>query len=69
MLNKPIARQGEKLAWLFAPANRIETRKKCVALLQTVLQGKLNCPAEWAGLTSLKEGEKDRNMRLPKQDS
>ena len=39
-----------------APA-RIETRKKCIAHLQTLLQGELKSPAEWAGLPSLGDGD------------
>ena len=37
--------------WL--PQKRIETREKCIAHLQTILQGKLKSAAEWAGLPSL----------------
>ena len=42
------AHQGEKPA-----GSGIETRKKCLALLQTLRRAELKCPAEWAGLPAL----------------
>ena len=36
-----------------ATAKCIETRKKCIALLQTLVQSELKSPVEWAGLPSL----------------
>ena len=35
---------------------RIETRKKCIALLQTLLQGEPKSPAEWEGLVPTRMG-------------
>ena len=53
MLNQLIACQGEKPACDWLLQKRIESRKKCIALLQTLVQGELKSPAEWAGLPSL----------------
>ena len=59
VLNQPIVRQGESRLGDWLPQKRIKTRKKCIALLQTHLQGELKTPAECRGLPSLDEDDDD----------